>query len=61
MNLQGSYSFDDVGDAPAVLRNPSDQAYRGVEAGGDPRNHEEIRGPMPFVVDRRHAGRWMSE
>jgi predicted HTH transcriptional regulator len=27
-------------------------AYRGVEADGDPRDHEDIRGPMPMAVDR---------
>jgi predicted HTH transcriptional regulator len=27
-------------------------AYRGAEADGDPRDHEDIRGPMPMAVDR---------
>lgn len=27
-------------------------AYRGAEADGDPRDHEDIRGPMPLAVDR---------
>ena len=30
-------------------------AYRGVEADGDPRDHEDIRGPMPLAVDRSIA------
>jgi len=30
-------------------------AYRGVEADGDPRDHEDIRGPMPLAVDRALA------
>ncbi|MEX0804107.1 MAG: helix-turn-helix domain-containing protein [Candidatus Binatia bacterium] len=30
-------------------------AYRGVEADGDPRDHEDIRGPMPVAVDRALA------
>jgi predicted HTH transcriptional regulator len=30
-------------------------AYRGVEADGDPRDHEDIRGPMPVAVDRAVA------
>jgi ATP-dependent DNA helicase RecG len=30
-------------------------AYRGVEADGVPRDHEDIRGPMPLVVDRALA------
>ena len=27
-------------------------AYRGADPDGDPRDHEDIRGPMPMVVDR---------
>ncbi len=27
-------------------------AYRGAEADGDPRDHEDIRGPMPSAIDR---------
>ncbi len=30
-------------------------AYRGAEADGDPRDHEDIRGPMPLAVDRALA------
>jgi len=30
-------------------------AYRGAEADGDPRDHEDIRGPMPRAVDRAIA------
>ena len=30
-------------------------AYRGAEADGDPRDHEDIRGPMPLAVDRAIA------
>ena len=30
-------------------------AYRGAEADGDPRDHEDIRGPMPLAVDRSIA------
>ena len=30
-------------------------AYRGAEADGDPRDHEDIRGPMPNVIDRAIA------
>jgi predicted HTH transcriptional regulator len=30
-------------------------AYRGVEADGDPRDHEDIRGPIPVAVDRALA------
>ena len=27
-------------------------AYRGAEADGDPRDHEDIRGPMPLAIER---------
>ncbi len=27
-------------------------AYRGAELDGDPRDHEDIRGPMPLAIDR---------
>ena len=30
-------------------------AYRGVEPDGDPRDHEDIRGPMPLAIDRAIA------
>jgi predicted HTH transcriptional regulator len=30
-------------------------AYRATEADGDPRDHEDIRGPMPLAVDRALA------
>jgi predicted HTH transcriptional regulator len=30
-------------------------AYRGAEADGDPRDHEDIRGPMPAAIDRAIA------
>jgi ATP-dependent DNA helicase RecG len=30
-------------------------AYRSAEADGDPRDHEDIRGPMPLAVDRAIA------
>ncbi len=30
-------------------------AYRGAEADGDPRDHEDIRGPIPLTVDRAIA------
>jgi predicted HTH transcriptional regulator len=30
-------------------------AYRGAEADGDPRDHEDIRGPMPLAIDRALA------
>lgn len=30
-------------------------AYRGAEADGDPRDHEDIRGPVPLAVDRAIA------
>lgn len=30
-------------------------AYRGAETDGDPRDHEDIRGPMPLAVDRALA------
>jgi predicted HTH transcriptional regulator len=30
-------------------------AYRGAELDGDPRDHEDIRGPMPLAVDRALA------
>jgi ATP-dependent DNA helicase RecG len=30
-------------------------AYRAAEADGDPRDHEDIRGPMPLAVDRALA------
>ena len=30
-------------------------AYRGAEADGDPRDHEDVRGPMPVAVDRALA------
>ncbi len=30
-------------------------AYRSTEADGDPRDHEDIRGPMPLAVDRAIA------
>ena len=30
-------------------------AYRGTEADGDPRDHEDIRGPMPLVIERAIA------
>ena len=30
-------------------------AYRGAEADGNPRDHEDIRGPMPLAVDRAIA------
>lgn len=30
-------------------------AYRGAEPDGDPRDHEDIRGPMPLAIDRAIA------
>ncbi len=30
-------------------------AYRGAERDGDPRDHEDIRGPMPLMIDRAIA------
>lgn len=30
-------------------------AYRGIEADGDPRDHEDIRGPMPLAIERAIA------
>jgi len=30
-------------------------AYRGAEPDGEPRDHEDIRGPMPLVIDRAIA------
>jgi predicted HTH transcriptional regulator len=30
-------------------------AYRSIEPDGDPRDHEDIRGPMPLVIDRAIA------